>query len=379
MNSTAINFLQVLIESDLPNRGNLLFDQSGNIVKANINRLGITADTGHSVWSIFANHDFSFPLENIIEQLKTRFAIEFELPNRNQYSAQCFRFEVYKVEIESVIQYLALITDISEQKNRDKKLKSLTSNLDNELKLRTREIVMTQKMMGAEEGGFLMNFLRGLRHDLNSPLSQLKGLFDFFKKTDDLQKKQRIQEHMNSSMTKFDQTVKSLNAFINLYFMPNRDTEEMELKSIFEVKIQQFSEQYPDKKIDVFSNFESVNSIIYNKILLQSIFQNILSNAFKFSSDDRDLKLEVWSEKTQQGIKLFFRDNGTGMNLKRFGHHLFAPFKRLNHQHPGAGMGLSLVKNSLERFGDQIEVESELNKGTTVMVNLKNQDRNDPK
>lgn len=373
MNSIAIKLLQVFIDADLPNRGNLLFDQSGIIIQANVNRLEIAAEAGSSVGSAFDKHDIFFPLEDIIEKLKVKSATSLELSNQDESSDQCYQIEVYKVEIKDKNQYLLLMTDISKQKNRDRQLKSLSRNLDNELKLRTREIVMTQEFLGTKEGGFLVNFLRGLRHDLSSPLAQLKSLFDYFNKTDDPQKKQRIQEHMNNSMTKFDQTVKSLNAFINLYFMPNRNIEEMELNSIFKDNIQQLKEQYSAKKIDISSNFEAVNIITYNKILLQSIFQNMLSNAFKFSSKDRDLKIETWSEKTQDGIKLFFRDNGTGMDLKQFGHHLFTPFKRINHQHPGAGMGLSLIKNSLERFGDKIEIESKLDQGTTVVVYLKNQ------
>ena len=64
-------------------------------------------------------------------------------------------------------------------------------------------------------------------------------------------------------------------------------------------------------------------------------------------------------------------DNGIGIDLNRYGHFLFQPFKRLTVEREGTGIGLSIINSVVRKNGGKIEVESKLGKGTKFKVFIK--------
>ena len=70
-------------------------------------------------------------------------------------------------------------------------------------------------------------------------------------------------------------------------------------------------------------------------------------------------------------IILTFKDNGEGIDLEKFGSRLFTPFTRFNTEQEGKGIGLYIVKKMIEKNGGKIEVESEIGKGTTFIIYLR--------
>jgi signal transduction histidine kinase len=108
---------------------------------------------------------------------------------------------------------------------------------------------------------------------------------------------------------------------------------------------------------------------------LQQVFINLINNAVKFSPEKTtvDVKL-VWAEKEAQ---ISIRDCGLGIPPEAIPH-LFERFYRARNvtvaEIPGSGIGLYIVKSLVEELGGHIEVQSELNKGTTFTVFLKTKD-----
>lgn len=68
---------------------------------------------------------------------------------------------------------------------------------------------------------------------------------------------------------------------------------------------------------------------------------------------------------------LLVQDNGMGMDLKKWGHLLFQPFKRLNNHRKGTGIGLHLIKQIIEKNGGKIKVKSLPGQGTTFCCFLR--------
>lgn len=63
-------------------------------------------------------------------------------------------------------------------------------------------------------------------------------------------------------------------------------------------------------------------------------------------------------------------DNGLGINLARYGHHMFK-LRKTFHRHPESrGIGLFMIKNQIEAMGGEITVESQENEGSTFFVNF---------
>ncbi len=119
------------------------------------------------------------------------------------------------------------------------------------------------------------------------------------------------------------------------------------------------------------ADFSEVPVIEYNKIHLDSIFLNLLTNAIRYRSPDRAPVIKVKSYKQDNGIVISFADNGLGIDLKRYGDRLFGLYQRFHVSKEGKGLGLYMTKSQVMAMGGNIEVESEPGKGTIFKVFFK--------
>jgi signal transduction histidine kinase len=115
-------------------------------------------------------------------------------------------------------------------------------------------------------------------------------------------------------------------------------------------------------------DFNEVASIVYPKPYMESIFQNLLSNALKYSSPERSPKIHFETRYVDKVVELRVSDNGQGIDLDRFGDKVFG-LHRTFHVHTEArGVGLFLIKTQIEAMGGSITVESKVNEGTTFII-----------
>lgn len=108
----------------------------------------------------------------------------------------------------------------------------------------------------------------------------------------------------------------------------------------------------------------------YNRDDFASILHNLLTNAIKYRSPDRDPAILIRTEVQGDQLKLEITDNGLGMDMQQDGAKLFAKFERIHTNAEGSGMGLYLVKELIERSGGKIQVKSTLGEGSTFTVLL---------
>ena len=111
--------------------------------------------------------------------------------------------------------------------------------------------------------------------------------------------------------------------------------------------------------------------IKFSKKSLRSILFNILSNAIKYKSPNRPLEVTIRTEKSDNFILLSIQDNGLGIaknDIKK----IFGVFQRAHKHVEGTGVGLYLAKKSITNAGGDIEVVSELGKGSVFNVYFQN-------
>ena len=120
---------------------------------------------------------------------------------------------------------------------------------------------------------------------------------------------------------------------------------------------------------------KSLPTVLGDRILLEEIFTNLISNAFKYN-DQSEKSVEIgWSESNSQHpnfVTLYVRDNGIGIREKHLDS-VFRIFKRLhapNKYGGGTGAGLTIVKKIIERHGGTIQVQSIYGQGTTFLFTL---------
>jgi two-component system CheB/CheR fusion protein len=121
-------------------------------------------------------------------------------------------------------------------------------------------------------------------------------------------------------------------------------------------------------------NFEE-EDIKFSKKNLRSIFFNLLSNALKYRSTDRQLEITIKSRRANDFTELSFEDNGMGIKQNKI-RELFSKFRRVHDKNisaEGLGIGLYLVKKIISNAGGEIKVESQYGKGScfTLYINEK--------
>jgi signal transduction histidine kinase len=107
--------------------------------------------------------------------------------------------------------------------------------------------------------------------------------------------------------------------------------------------------------------------------LVRAVLENVLGNAFKFTSKVIDARIEVGGDAAEEpGQRSFFvRDNGAGFDMK-YASKLFAPFQRLHTdaEFPGTGVGLATVQRIVHRHGGRVRAESQQGRGATFWFTL---------
>lgn len=123
------------------------------------------------------------------------------------------------------------------------------------------------------------------------------------------------------------------------------------------------------KNIEIATDFDESIFIDSDRHLLDIVFNNLLSNAFKFTEQGGTVKIAA--RRTKEGVAVSVRDTGCGMNEAQM-KHIFEKFYQadVSHATKGNGLGLALVKKITLLLGAEITVESEPQKGSEFTVLL---------
>lgn len=123
------------------------------------------------------------------------------------------------------------------------------------------------------------------------------------------------------------------------------------------------------KKIKIYTSLPAQISIHADKLYLSRIFENLISNALKFSPEGKNIFVEAMEAETN--IRVVIKDEGPGMSMDDQ-KNLYRKFHRLSARPTGGesstGLGLSIVKALTDRMGATIECKSALAEGTVFTV-----------
>src|SRR5690606_14475760 len=125
--------------------------------------------------------------------------------------------------------------------------------------------------------------------------------------------------------------------------------------------------KYPDLELQ--TRVRVKDEIYADPVLLNSVFQNLIDNAYKYSSPSKRF-LEIKVEQTKKNFVILFKDRGIGIDKKEF-NSIFKKFYRVKNQfnqQGSIGLGLAFCKEITEFMGGEIKVESEINIGTSFTL-----------
>lgn len=298
-----------------------------------------------SLWQLLPSikeEDYRLFLENCITQQKP-FTFETFL---SEYSVW-LRWVIYPCE-KGVA---CLITDIT----ANKKLEMERQKVIDDLLQRNRDL---------EQFSYIVS------HNIRSPLATLLGFSNLLKADLNEREKAFIFKGLEKSAQKLDNTIRDVNEILNVKKEISQSKQNVNLNELIQSVLGSIEGLIKSSDAQIEYDFSEIKEIKSVKPYIHSIFLNLISNAIKYARRNVEPVIEIKSSKQGNYLVLKFKDNGTGIDLAKYGDQLFGLYKKFNFDVEGKGMGLFMVKTQVNAMGGSIEVESTLNEGTTFIVKL---------
>ncbi|MFV5701834.1 PAS domain S-box protein [Flavobacterium sp. XS2P12] len=273
--------------------------------------------------------------------------------SKEEYWVRFSMIPIYNSENE-LSHWISIQRDVSEEKKQEKEKEQLIREL-------------TQNNKDLKQFSYITS------HNLRAPLSNLTGLLNLIEDIPiENQELKEILNGFNKSTHLLNETINDLVKVIIIKDNPSIQKEAVLLKEIFENVFNQLSFQIELYKPIIKLNFEKVSVLNTNKAYIESILLNLLTNAIKYKSENRKLKITINANEVDNTVYLIFKDNGIGIDLERNRDKVFGLYQRFHNYPDSKGLGLYLVKSQVETMGGTISIESEVNKGTTFTLTFKN-------
>ena len=116
------------------------------------------------------------------------------------------------------------------------------------------------------------------------------------------------------------------------------------------------------------ADFNEADEVPFAKVYMQSILQNLISNAIKYRDPIRKNHIALKTYKKENTVQLTITDNGKGIDLHKYGSEIFGLFKTFHMEQDSHGIGLYLVKKQTIEMGGDITIKSETGVGTTFTI-----------
>lgn len=248
-------------------------------------------------------------------------------------------------------------------------------NLDSEIKISNEENFIEFSILQKsfknmllrlkEQSQLQIDFVNNASHELKTPIFVIRGYVDMLNEwgKDD-------KEVLNESLIVLKKEIQNMQELTEkLLFLAKSknlvvEKNNINLDNILKEVIDNLSFAYPKQKINYSSSEIYINS---DEALLKLLFKNLIENAIKYGNNN---PINVLLEKEKK-IKVVIEDFGIGMSKEALPH-IFDRFYRedeaRNREIKSYGLGLSIVKEIITLLNIDIQVESEIDKGTRITL-----------
>lgn len=221
----------------------------------------------------------------------------------------------------------------------------------------------------AQRNKDLEQFTYIISHNLRAPVANIQGLASLLRDfepghTESLDALQALSVSVNN----LDKVILDLNHILQVRSQVNDQIECVSLPLLIEEIKAGINQMIIKNKVIINYNFDAIDELFILKSYLYSILQNLVVNSIKYRRIDAEPVIAITSKLNNNKIFIYFKDNCKGIDLDKYGSHLFGLYKRFDWSVEGKGVGLFMVKMQIESLGGLISVNSELNKGTEFIL-----------
>jgi signal transduction histidine kinase len=207
-------------------------------------------------------------------------------------------------------------------------------------------------------------FVYSASHDLIAPLKSVMGLINLSRQVNPgNEENTRYLDYMEASIKKLDDVIKSM-----IQFSRNSNaeliTERINLREVVEEIVNDLRYMKEFDKIGFVIVIDPASIVMTDAQRLKIIVTNLVSNAIKYADPTKTQKeVKIQFENGNTSWKLYVSDNGIGID-KKYLSRVFEMFYRATERSQGSGLGLYIVKETVDRLKGEIFVDSEKGKWT---------------
>ena len=254
--------------------------------------------------------------------------------------------------------------DVTERNRQRDEIVQLNESLEQRVEQRTAELAALAQDLEA--------FSYTVAHDLRAPLVAIRGFSDVLQLQAGSRLEDRERHYLDRIQKATVQMMGMIEALLDLARL-TRSTlkiEPVDLGAVADEIVEQLRTAAPERRVDV--RVRQPMHAVGDPHLLRVALQNLIGNAWKFTSARAGAFIEVGSEVGADGHTVYFvRDNGAGFDMAH-AQRLFSPFHRMHAQneYPGNGIGLANVSRIVRMHGGRIWAESRPREGATFRFTL---------
>ncbi|HZV12550.1 MAG TPA: PAS domain S-box protein [Candidatus Kapabacteria bacterium] len=213
-------------------------------------------------------------------------------------------------------------------------------------------------------------FSYSVSHDLRSPLQSVQGFTFLLKETAEAKLDDQEKEFLANVETSGKRMQEIIEDLLTLAHTTQNEfaPEDVDLSAIARTIAESLRAATPERNV-TFVIQDNI-TVRGDKRLLRVLMENLIGNAWKYSSKHSAAKIEFGEEcKNGDSQTIFVRDDGAGFDMK-YAETMFDPFKRLHtaKDFPGTGVGLATVKRIVQRHDGTIRAEGAVEKGATFYI-----------
>ena len=255
-------------------------------------------------------------------------------------------------------------------------------DLEKQLVFAIAKNITEKKKIEEERNNFIANltqvnqditqFTRMASHDIRSPISNMLSIFNLFDST----------KITDPDTTEFfgllKTTSKNLNDIVNNFLdvMINNDrltsqVEQLSLTKSLEAVKNSIGALIADSDTVIKADFSAFDSVKFNKIYMDSVFLNLITNAIKYADSSRTPLINIHTRIDGTAHQLIISDNGLGFDSEKLKDSVFGLYQTFHGNSDGKGIGLHLVYTHVTSLGGQIAVQSKVGEGTTFVITFR--------